>query len=90
MLVVVIVGKHLTENKISLRQNVGKFALQGSLAAVAVLIPLAGFYDRGLQGIYGLQQGAGLHIVKVTYPVSGAGRGELGSQRFRFDPGWGE
>ena len=90
LLVVVIVGKHLTENKISLRKNIGKFALQGSLAAVAILIPLAGFYDRGLQGIYGLQQGAGLHIVKVTYPVSGAGRGELGSQRFRFDLGWGE
>lgn len=90
LLIVVIIARHLTENKISVRRNAGKIALQGALAAAAVLVPLAGFYNHGLEGIYGLQQGSGVHVVKVIYPVSGAGRGEVGSRRFSFDPGWGE
>ncbi|MEO5759602.1 MAG: cellulose synthase catalytic subunit [Mesorhizobium sp.] len=89
LLVVVIVTKHLTENKISLRPNMGKFVLQASLAGIALTVPVAAFYDRGLEGIYGLQQGAGgMRIVKVAYPASGAGRGELGARTFHFDPGW--
>ncbi|QKC84598.1 cellulose synthase catalytic subunit [Mesorhizobium sp. NZP2077] len=91
LLVVVIIVRHLVENRISLRRNVAKFALQASLAGVAVSVPGAALYDRGLEGIYGLQQGAGsLRIVSVAYPVSGAGRGGVGTRTFHFNPGWDE
>jgi cellulose synthase (UDP-forming) len=89
LLVVVIITRHLVENRISLRRNVAKLALQASLAGVALSVPGAAFYDRGLEGIYGLQQGAGsVRIVSVAYPVSGAGRGGIGTRTFHFDPGW--
>ena len=89
LLVVVIITRHLVENRISLRRNVAKLALQASLAGVALSVPAAAFYDRGLEGIYGLQQGAGsVHIVRVAYPASGAGRGGAGTRTFHFDPGW--
>ncbi|MBZ9974910.1 glycosyltransferase family 2 protein [Mesorhizobium sp. BR-1-1-10] len=89
LLTIVIIAKHVTENKISLRPSIGKFVLQASLAGVALTAPLAGFYGRGLEGIYGLQQGAGaVHLVKMAFPVSGAGMGEIGARNFYFDPGW--
>ncbi len=90
LLVVVIVTRHLIENRISMRTNVVNLAWQASLACVALSVPVAGFYDRGLEGIYGLQQGAGgVRIVRIAYVVSGAGRGEIGDRNFYFDPGWG-
>lgn len=89
LLVIVIIIRHLAENRISVRRNVAKLVLQASLAGVALSVPSAAFYDRGLEGIYGLQQGAGsLRIVSVAYPVSGAGRGGIGTRTFHFDPGW--
>jgi cellulose synthase (UDP-forming) len=89
LLVIVIITRHLVENRISLRRNVAKLALQASLAGIALSVPGAAFYDRGLEGIYGLQQGAGsVRIVSVAYPVSGAGRGGIGTRTFHFDPGW--
>ncbi|MET3590989.1 cellulose synthase/poly-beta-1,6-N-acetylglucosamine synthase-like glycosyltransferase [Mesorhizobium shonense] len=89
LLVVVIIAKHIAENRISLRANAGKFALHASLALLALGVPVAGFYDRGLEGIYGLQQGAGgFRIVRIAYVVSGAGMGDIGSRNFYFDPGW--
>ncbi|TGQ51716.1 glycosyltransferase [Mesorhizobium sp. M1C.F.Ca.ET.193.01.1.1] len=89
VLVAVIIAKHLTENKILVRSNSASIALQGCLAAMALFLPIAGFYHRGLEGIYGLQQGAGhLRIVRITFPVSGAGQGGVGTQNFYFDPGW--
>ncbi|RUX32885.1 glycosyltransferase [Mesorhizobium sp. M7A.F.Ca.US.011.01.1.1] len=89
LLVVVIITRHLAENRISLRRNVAKLALQASLAGVALFVPGAAFYDRGLEGIYGLQQGAGsVRIVSVAYPVSGAGRGGSGTRTFHLDPAW--
>ncbi|MGX8008622.1 glycosyltransferase family 2 protein [Mesorhizobium sp. ORM8.1] len=89
LLVLVIITKHIAENRISLRANAARFALHASLALVALGVPAAGFYDRGLEGIYGLQQGAGgLRIVRIAYVVSGAGMGDIGSRNFYFDPGW--
>lgn len=89
LLVLVVIGKHVSENRISLRANAASFALHASLAVVALGIPIASFYDRGLEGIYGLQQGAGgLRIVRIAYVVSGAGMGDIGSRNFYFDPGW--
>ncbi|RUY18495.1 N-acetylglucosaminyltransferase, partial [Mesorhizobium sp. M7A.F.Ca.US.005.03.2.1] len=89
LLVVVIITRHLVENKISLRCNAAKLALQTSLAGVALFVPGAAFCDRGLEGIYGLQQGAGgMRIVSVAYPVSGAGRGGSGTRTFHLDPAW--
>jgi cellulose synthase (UDP-forming) len=89
LLVAVIVARHVIENKIPLRANVAKYALHTSLAVLALSAPAAAFYDRGLQGIYGLQQGAGhLRIVRVIFPVSGAGQGGLGNYTVHFDPSW--
>jgi hypothetical protein len=89
LLVVVIIARHVRENRISLRANAAKFALHASLALVALGVPIAGFYDRGLEGIYGLQQGAGgFRIVRIAYVISGAGMGDIGSRKFYFDPGW--
>ncbi|WP_246681613.1 cellulose synthase catalytic subunit [Mesorhizobium sp. B2-4-3] len=90
LLVLVIIVKHLSENRISLRDDAVAITMQTSLAGAALCIAIAGFYGRGLEGIYGLQQGAagGFHIVRIAYPVSGAGTGGTGSQNFYFDPGW--
>jgi cellulose synthase (UDP-forming) len=89
LLVVAIIARHLLENRASLRHNGAKLVLQASLAGVALAVPGAAFYDRGLEGIYGLQQGAGdVRIISVSYPVSGAGRGGIGTRTFHFDPGW--
>ncbi|RAZ84663.1 N-acetylglucosaminyltransferase [Mesorhizobium hawassense] len=89
LLVVVIIARHIAENRISLRANAAKFALHASLAMVALAVPVAGFYDRGLEGIYGLQQGAGgFRIVRIAYVISGAGMGDIGSRKLYFDPGW--
>jgi hypothetical protein len=87
--VLVIITRHIAENRISLRANAARFALHASLALVALGVPVMGFYDRGLEGIYGLQQGAGgLRIVRIAYVVSGAGMGDIGSRNFYFDPRW--
>ncbi|MDX8466359.1 glycosyltransferase [Mesorhizobium sp. VK23B] len=89
LLVVIIIVKHLFENKVPLRTNLAKMTMQACLAGVALSFPIAGFYHRGLEAIYGLQQGAGgLHIVKIASSVSGAGQGGSGAQNFFFDPGW--
>ncbi|RWO49558.1 MAG: glycosyltransferase [Mesorhizobium sp.] len=89
LLVVVIVVRHVLENRIPLRANAARVAFQGSLAVLALIVPAAGFYDRGMEGVYGLQQGAGgLRIVRIAYVVSGAGQGNIGGRNFYFDPGW--
>ncbi|AZO15760.1 glycosyltransferase [Mesorhizobium sp. M2A.F.Ca.ET.043.05.1.1] len=89
LLVTVIIARHVRENRISLCANAAKFALHASLALIALGVPLAGFYDRGLEGLYGLQQGAGgFRVVRIAYVISGAGMGDIGSRRFYFDPGW--
>ncbi|TIW89301.1 MAG: glycosyltransferase family 2 protein, partial [Mesorhizobium sp.] len=89
LLVVVIVSRHVIENKIPLRANAAKMTLQASLAVLALAVPAVGFYDRGMEGVYGLQQGAGgLRIVRIAYVISGAGQGNIGARNFYFDPGW--
>ncbi|MER8465093.1 cellulose synthase catalytic subunit [Mesorhizobium sp. M1396] len=90
LLVVVIVVRHVIENRIPLRANAAKVALQASLATLALAVPAVSFYDRGMEGVYGLQQGAGgLRIVRIAYVVSGAGQGDIGARNFYFDPAWG-
>jgi len=89
LLVLVIVVRHVIENRIPLRANAAKLAFQASLTMLALAVPVVGFYDRGMEGVYGLQQGAGgLRIVRIAYVVSGAGQGNIGTRNFYFDPGW--
>nr|WP_319023042.1 cellulose synthase catalytic subunit [Mesorhizobium sp. B1-1-8] len=89
LLAAVIIARHITENRIPPRADVAKFLLHGSLAVLALSAPVAAFYNRGPQGIYGLQQGLShLRIVRATYPVSGAGQGQIGDYKVRFDLGW--
>jgi hypothetical protein len=89
VLVLVILIKHLRENRIPLRINLGRVAVQGALGLATAVGPVAAFRGHGLEGIYGLQYGAEpLRLVRVSYPASGAGRGGEGERFYTFDPAW--
>lgn len=89
LLLVVILVRHVIENRIGWHANARPFALQASLACAVMALPSVALWSRGIEGLHGLEQGAGqLKLTRVTYPVSGAGQGGPEVRYYRFSPHW--
>lgn len=83
----VIVIRHIQDNKVRLRAALTQIPIQ--LASVPVLLVLL-IYALGLRGpesLLALSVGIGQdQMVRYEYVVSGAGMGDAGTVRYRWDP----
>jgi cellulose synthase (UDP-forming) len=88
-LVVVIVYQHLKENGIGWRDGARDLSFQMAAASSVVVLLLAGFAWRGVEGLHALAFGLEpLQLVRAEYAVSGASSGGTLDVHFRFDPQW--
>jgi cellulose synthase/poly-beta-1,6-N-acetylglucosamine synthase-like glycosyltransferase len=87
-LVVLILAMHLRENRIRIRERASRFA--GQVALVSGLALCAAFVVRthALEGIYALESGSPLQLVRVVYPAFGAGKGSDNDLIFTLMPRW--
>lgn len=89
IIVVLIVVRHLRDNRVSWREQPRDVAFQLTTAGSIVLLLIMSISARGVESLHALAVGLEpFRITRAEYPVSGAGGGSRDQVFFRFDPGW--
>jgi len=88
VLVLIILVQHARENIVRAASWGYRTALASTFAAIFVLTGL-GAAKNGLEGVATLAIGTGrLSLFRETFSIAGAGMGEAGARRIRFEPRW--
>jgi hypothetical protein len=87
-LVVIILVQHARENTVRAASWRYRTALASTFAAIIVLTGV-GAHKNGMEGVATLAIGTGnLSLFKETYSIAGAGMGQAGARKIRFEPRW--
>jgi hypothetical protein len=87
-LLLIIIVQHSRENVVRMTGRTYRAGLAMSFAAILALTGL-GTARNGMYGVEALALGAGrLSLVRETYSIAGAGFGEAGIRKIRFEPRW--
>lgn len=88
VLLLIIVVRHSRENVVRVTSRTYRPALAATLAAILLLTGL-GTVRNGMDGVESLAWGAGrISLFSETYSIAGAGFGEAGMRKIRFEPRW--
>lgn len=87
-LLLIIVVQHARENVVRVTNRTYRPALAVAFASILLLVGL-GTVRNGMDGVESLAWGAGrLSLFSETYSIAGAGFGEAGMRKIRFEPRW--
>jgi cellulose synthase (UDP-forming) len=88
VLLSIIVVQHARENVVKVTNRTYRAGLAMAFAAILTLTGL-GTARNGMDGLYSLAWGAGrVSLFRETFAIAGAGLGEAGIRRIRFEPQW--
>lgn len=88
VLLLTIVVQHARENVVRVTNRTYRPALAMAFASILVLAGL-GTVRNGMDGLESLAWGAGrISLFSETYSIAGAGFGEAGMRKIRFEPRW--
>jgi cellulose synthase (UDP-forming) len=88
-ILIVMVWKHLLAANALRFQSLRTSVFQGAAAVAVVLAIMAGFLQRGTDGLQALAFGLEpLQLVRVEYGIAGAGQAAKERVYFVWDPGW--
>jgi cellulose synthase (UDP-forming) len=88
VLLLIIVVQHARENVVRMTDRTYRAGLAMTFAAIIALTGL-GTSKHGMDGLYSLAWGAGrLSLFRETFAIAGAGLGEAGIRKIRFEPRW--
>ncbi len=87
-LLLIIIVQHSRENIVRMTDRTYRAGLAVAFAAILALTGL-GTARNGMYGVEALALGAGrLSLFRETYSIAGAGFGESGLRKIRFEPRW--